>query len=80
MLLNLLNDKLLFQPDTYDYKKNNVFFRKNLIFTFSIESIHLALIVLSLLTIKDALEKDYLKLNLNIISFYKSIVEIIDIY
>ena len=80
MLLNLLNDKLLFQPDAYNYKKNNIFSRKNLIFILLIESIYLTLITLSSSIIKDVLDKDYLELNLDMISSYKSIIEIINIY
>ena len=38
------------------------------------------LIILSFSTIKDVLDKNYLKLNLDTISSYKSIIKIIDIY
>ena len=80
MLLNLLNDKLLFQLDACDYEGNNIFSHKNLIFIFLIESTHLTLITLSLSTMKNVFNKDYLELDLNVIRFYKSIAEIIDIY
>ena len=80
MLLNLLNDKLLFQLETYEHKRNNIFSYKNLTFIALIEITHRVLIALSFSTIDDVFDKDYLELNLYIVSSSKSIAKSIDIY